>query len=526
MKKYIGILLVALLSLCGCDDNTDSLGMSILPDSDLISTNTKTFPLRTRSQLAGRVYARTSTGYVGRFTDPNRSNGFGDYEASFLTELNCTENFQFPDQYDDENHTGMMAGDTCVSFQLVVYYQTWFGDSLNACRMSAYKLNDKWIEAKDNATSGNKEFRYTDIDPTLYFTEDDLLGSKAYTAYDTSVPDSIRNATDSYGQSTFMPNIVFPLDKEWGTEIYRDNKAHPEKYANADAFIRNVLPGIYLKTDYGDGTILNVYRVDLQMQFRFHYLDDDGSKLVKKVTDDYGEAGSDSLYYSIATVFASTQEVVQANQFQNSALLEERVTQDTECTYLKSPAGIFTEVDLPLDNIRLQLAGDTLNAVKLALDNYANNTSNDFDMSAPTSVLLVRKQNKDSFFENHELPDNVTSFVATHNSVETNQYTFPNIARLVSTCLNEKETARQEAKAADGANWDESAWEEEWTKENPDWNKVLIIPVNVNYETNTSTGTQTMTGIEHDLQPTYAKLKGGEQGPELELEVTYTEFKQ
>ena len=56
----------------------------------------------------------------------------------------------------------------------------------------------------------------------------------------------------------------------------------------------------------------------------------------------------------------------------------------------------------------------------------------------------------DSFFVNNELANNVTSFVATHNSIETNQYTFMNIARLVSACINvKKRTAKTEKNPKD-----------------------------------------------------------------------------
>ena len=96
--KYLGILLFAILAFYGCDDNTGTLGMSMLPDSDGISATTTTFDVTTKSLLAEKVYAKTSTGYVGKFTDP-APEGFGSYEASFLTELNCTDDFKFPADY-------------------------------------------------------------------------------------------------------------------------------------------------------------------------------------------------------------------------------------------------------------------------------------------------------------------------------------------------------------------------------------------------------------------------------------------
>lgn len=519
--KYLGILLFAILAFYGCDDNTGTLGMSMLPDSDGISATTTTFDVTTKSLLAEKVYAKTSTGYVGKFTDP-APEGFGSYEASFLTELNCTDDFKFPAVYDPEKHVGTMAGDTVVSAQLTIYYSSWFGDSLNPCRMSVYEL-DKRLENKHYTDINPKEYYGNETDKPHFEETGYFELHKAYTAYDTSVPDSVRNATDSNGNSLFYPNVTLPLSKQFGNELLQLNRAYQrgenDFFKNSEKFIDNVLKGVYIKTDYGDGTILYVDRVDLQMQFRFHYVDSLGVKLTKK-------DGKDSLYYSTATVFASTKEVIQANKFESSEELIKKAN-ETGWSYLKSPAGIFTEATLPYDKIHEELSNDTLNAVKLTFTNY-NQESNKykFSMSAPETVLLLRKKDMDSFFVNNELANNVTSFVATHNSIETNQYTFMNIARLVSACINEKKAAKQKAKEAAGTSWNETAWETEWSEgEGKDWDKVVIIPVVVTYDTNSTT--PSIIGIQHDLKPTYAKLKGGnpeQGGTKLQIEVTYTSF--
>ena len=206
---------------------------------------------------------------------------FGYYESSFLSELNCTDNYTFPAVYkesaDGLSGTGMMAGDSVVSIQLVLYYSTWFGDSLNACRMSVYELNDNWLTARKDPSN----YRYTDFDASQYYNTSDLLGRRAYTAYDASVPDSIRNATDSYGYSLYYPSISFPLSKERGNEILRANRA-TNGFKNSEYFINNIFKGIYAKSDYGDGTILYIDRVDLQIQFRFHYLDETTGLALKK----------------------------------------------------------------------------------------------------------------------------------------------------------------------------------------------------------------------------------------------------
>ncbi len=511
-----------MMTLFGCDDTTGALGLDMLPGTDQMQAYTTTFPVKTRSFVADSVFAKTSTGYVGKFSDPV----FGYYETSFLTELNCTEDFSLPEVYRETawdasgaaiKGTGMMAGDSVVSVMLTVFYRSWFGDSLNACRMSIYEL-DKKLEKN----------RYTNIDPEEYYNKFDekaLLGRKAYTAYDTSVPDSIRNETDSYGSSTFYPNITFPLDKKTFGEdrILKVYREHPEYFKDAQTFIDKVFKGVYIKSDMGDGTILYVDEVDLQMQFRFHFLNDStGVKLLKK-------DGTDSLYYSLQTVFASTKEVIQANQFLNAEMIEEKAA-ETAHTYIKSPAGIFTEATLPYDEIYKQLGNDTLNSAKLTFSNYNEKSDHAYQMNAPTNVLLLRKADMKSFFEQNKVSDNITSFTATHNAVATNQYVFNNIVRLVTTCITEKQQAKQEAKEKAGSTWNEAAWENEWntSEATKDWNKVLLIPVNISYDNSNNGGyyygstTSIMTGIQNDLKPSYARLFGGDSP--LKLEVTYTKF--
>lgn len=87
--------------------------------------------------------------------------------------------------------------------------------------------------------------------------------------------------------------------------------------------------------------------------------------------------------------------MIQANKFENSEKLAEKVNNDNEkgWSYLKSPAGIFTEATLPYDEIAKKLANDTLNAVKLTFTNYKqDNQEYKFSMSAPQTVLLVRQK--------------------------------------------------------------------------------------------------------------------------------------
>ena len=60
--RYLGTLLLAVLTFFGCDDNTGTLGLGMLPDSDGMSAHTATFNVTTCSFPVDSVFAKTSTG--------------------------------------------------------------------------------------------------------------------------------------------------------------------------------------------------------------------------------------------------------------------------------------------------------------------------------------------------------------------------------------------------------------------------------------------------------------------------------
>jgi hypothetical protein len=254
---------------------------------------------------------------------------------------------------------------------------------------------------------------------------------------------------------------------------------------------------------------LNIEKTQLNIHFKAHYKDSSGHNLKK-------ENGEDSLYDAIAT-FAATKEVIQVNHFENSSdkLIQKRVD-ETDWTYVKSPAGIFTRATLPIQEIADERKQDTINSIKLVFTHYAQRSEDAFGLNPTTTLLLVREKEMKSFFEENKLTDNTTSYFSNRNA-STNQYVFNNITRLVKACIAEKAKAKKDA----GGNWSKET-EEEWEKAN-DWNRVLLVPVKIYTESNTGTDSETVISIHHDMNPGYVKLKGGNK-EKLKLEVVYSNF--
>ncbi|WP_294479941.1 DUF4270 domain-containing protein [uncultured Bacteroides sp.] len=556
-SKYTLIALLA-ITLFGCDDNTGGLGLGMFPGSDQnINGKLTTFDVTSESVHAGKIYAMSNIGYVGKFTD----NLFGTYQAGFLAELNCPDGVTFPKVYTEYDEDGNLAsvtgkkavrgegtmigeesddiilikdGDKVIgnihTAELYLWYSSYFGDSLTASRLSVYELNQR-IKVKDAY--------YTDIDAESY--KGRLLGTKAYTAVDLSVKDSIRKL------SGYVPSVHVAIDDATAVEIGGKiiKEARTEGGLNMNKF-REAFKGIYVKNDFGDGTVLYVFQSQMNVVYKCYATDSiTGLKKHKNVLEN--GVAKDSTYYDDRS-FYSTREVIQANRLENDKEAIQDCIDNHELTYLKSPAGIFTQITLPVSEIAEKLQGDTLNAVRLAIPIYNQTNDKKFGMSIPRSVLLIRKKYKDSFFVKNELSDGITSTFKDYSSLTTppTQYVFDNITQMVNSCLadGERDAAEKELKDKGSVtftyidtNGDSKTQTvnsiEEWEKLS-DWNKVVLIPVLITTDSSTSTssGTPNVISIQHDLKPSYAGLKGGLWGlnpkdhPDnvLKLEVVSTNF--
>lgn len=459
MKRIYFFLLIALAmaAFSACDDQTDTIGGSIVPENDKIRIDTLTLYAKSKSILANdSILANTSNVYLGQYTDPETGTVFS---SSFITQFNCVENYGFPDNG--------VIGDSVVSIELKLFYNSFFGDSLNTMKCEVYELENTLQESTPY---------YTNIDPTQFYdASKGPIATKTYCATDYTVPDSIKLEED------YTRNITIRLPQELGNRFikkYYATDANGDSigkinFSNSEEFINNVFKGLYVKNSQGDGTVMYISMARLNVTFNY---------LIKGVS---GEL--DSITTGIAT-FSSTKEVLQVNKFDNGNLQE--LADDNSCTYLKTPAGIFTEVELPIEDIMAN--SDTLNSVKITFSRYNETPSESkYSYSVPQILLMVRKCDMYKFFLQNKMYDNKTSFASTFDA-SSNRYTFNNIASLVTYCNDEYKKGMQS--------------DTDWDINNPDWNKVVLIPISVT--TDGSTGST--IAISHNHNMTRARLQGGD----------------
>lgn len=446
---------IALFSLASCDDTTSNLGLEVMPDGDFTSSRQENYPVELGSMKADSILARTTTAYLGKFTDPVTGTVF---ESDFLTQFYCPEDFEFPakDKLKDPNNPEAKA------VELQFFYSSYFGDSLATHTMSIYELNKVLTPDK---------LYYTSLDATDYYDATQKpLNTQAYTAVDMVNGDSL-----FYSNGYHLLTVKLP--KSFGDRLVQQYYTNPEWYKNSEQFINNVFKGFYIKNQQGDGSVLNINYLHLNVYFEYYTKTYDGKK--------------DSLATAF-TQFVATPEVVQENRFRTENL--EPLLNDEDNAYIQTPSGIFPVLTLPIDDVAMN---DTINSAILTIKRKNNDSDSQYKLGTPSTLLLVKLNDLKSFFEEQKLPDNVTSYIT---SLSGNSYTYSNIGNLINKMRREKRDNPTTYNKTEG------------------WNKVVLVPVT--QVTQTINNTSYTVRILHDLSLNFAKLKKDD----INLRVIYSKY--
>lgn len=400
---YTVIAIMSCITIASCDDTTDSIGNSLTDNMDMLKVTTDTFNVATRSIVADSVLSRSTTGYLGKIRDIETGNYItGDFMAQFST----LENYKLPEKDSIVSlQDGEVIADSC---SIRLFYTDYYGDSLATMNITAYEMNEPMKE-------GVKY--YSNFDPIAegLIRNDGMKVNKTYTLTDLSISDE-----DRADESSYTPNIKINLNKpytdkngvtynNYGTYIMRMYYEDPDRFKNSYNFIHEVCPGFYFKTNDGIGSM--AYITVSQLNIYFRYL-------------------NDSTYVG-TTSFSATEEVLQTTNISNDKQNIADLANNNTCTYLKTPAGIFTEITLPVDEITENHSNDTINTAKISLTRINNNTHDEYSLSAPSTLLMIPKDSLYTFFENGDNVDYKKSFIATYSS-STNQYTFNNISGMIT----------------------------------------------------------------------------------------------
>lgn len=476
--RLLTVLVIAALTFAACDDTTEGIGGSITNKIDNINISNSAFNVTTKSIVADSVLSRNNTGLIGKMKDPETGNYVkGDY----MTQLSVLPTFSVDTlDYIKQANNGSIEADSCY---LLVSYNASYGDTIAPMKVTAYEMTRPMSE--------NKEY-YSNYDAFKegWVSENNQHWSSNY---------NLSNTSDVKNFKIYL-NKKYKKDgktyKNYGSYIMQTYAEHPEYFKTNFKFLHNVCPGFYIKNVGGTGNMAKIWNTELIFYWTRH-------KTIK-AKDGVKDSTAVSIGYNR---FDGTEEVLQLNKIENKNL--EELASKQNYTYLKSPAGIFTEVTLPIEDIMKGHEKDTLNTATISFPRLNADEDNPYNFATPSTILMVQKDSLQSFFEKSKLADSRTSYTASYSSTGTykNAYTFQNIANLVSAMYKNK---------GKGGNW----------------NKVVLVPVNV--ITTTQGYTTVISKINHDMSLASTRLKrgvittdsNGKETSPIQIKVIYSKFKE
>jgi len=365
-KQYLLLILLPLLMLVSCKDDSIDFIKDIIPSSDKISVKTDTFHLDAKTDIIVHIPMKNtaSTFLLGTNVDPV----FGKTTGEILAQFNCPINWTLP-------------ADT-ISTQLILYvtytgYNATNGDNIT---INAYRMDGQVLDIPSPVA----QTYYSDIDTATYSSKHILLGSATFPIARNTKGDSV---------------VTYPINLNL-TNLKNELIDSTHYYDNATDFTHH-FKGIYLTAQSTNSSILNVSQ--LQMELLYSYRSVGGTIL----------EGTKN--------FLASKEVRQVNYIHHDYT---SVTPADSVVQVNSPAGENAIISIPLKRMKDRLGVTSQNGIaflgtkKLSVNNCMLNVevtdSAKSLLTLPKYILLIKKSQVDDFFKNSRSIDGKTSIIGTY----------------------------------------------------------------------------------------------------------------
>ncbi len=375
------------------------------------------------------VDSRSATNLIGRISVPE----YGDLNCSFVSRMMCTKTLDIPDSIGIEQIDSM---------KLILYVPrgALTGDSLAPQQLKVYRLTKSLPNDIDNR-----------FDPTGYYDPANPLGTRSFTLSALGMKDSI------YSTLKFI-NIEIPMSKQMAketVEAYR-NENTKSIFAWPQTF-EQYFHGIYVEPSFGRGCVANITYTNFVIFYHYQTssittgTDGTTSATIKTEVGGTGVFASSPIVLSSNNVIYKPSEYLQGMAAANEALIT-------------TPGGYRVNMRFPgrqLVDIYQNTQSKLAVVSDLTFTIPVEEVKNDYGITPPPYLLLVKTSKLKEFFENNSLPDNKDSFYAEYGKDEANCYTFKSMRNYILDLIQ------------NGVKDDDLDF--------------TIVPVNIEFEDNTST---------------------------------------
>lgn len=413
--KPFAFALVALATslFISCQDDISSQGSSLVTGEVTITVDSIPTFMPAHSEEYNAYDSRSNTKLLGRINVPE----YGSLSCSFLSQFYPSPDLGISDTVPESYIDSMRMIVRVPRGSLT-------GDSLAPQQLKVYRLN-KQLPA-DISNSAKPSDYYNASDP------DAFLGAKTYTL-------SALNKSDSAFIKNPYISIRLDLPRDMALECVRKYRTDPSIFQWPASFAQQ-FPGLYVEQSFGNGCIGNISDMRVFLYYR-----------VDKQETAKDEETGENVTSTVATadsvcLFTTAPEVVSSNviDLALSDNLKNLVAQGK--SIVTTPGGYITDIEFPAREIieKYKQSNSVMTIVSnLSIEIPASEIENDYGIGTAPYLLMVKKSEREAFFQNNKVPDNVNSFSASYDP-EKKSYSFPGLRQYLLNLINSGKEPTQE----------------------------------------------------------------------------------
>lgn len=384
-RWLLGSMLLALVGLAACQDDSANAGASALENENDIRVKADTFAVQSALKPCPALTLTPDSFLLGEC-----DTHFGTLKADVLTQFACPVGFSYPDaeQIDVD------------SVCLFMYYTNSYGDRRAPLGITVYEIDRASMQYNERYSSDVALEEFCSLEDSTHIAHPSRIVVAA------APTDSVYSSA----KGAYVPFVRIRLSDEFARRFFQIRSFETQEQFNEQ------FKGLYITTDFGGGTIL--YINDISMAVYYHF--------------NYPQTSREDTTLTDIKAFYANSEVRQINRYvypDRENVLQE-LSQHSDTNYIVAPANIYTRLSVRMDSIysriEQQLGNSDdyrvyVNRANLTVDVLydAETSSRPRDnWDTPSSyMLLIKESNLESFFAHNELPSDTSAILGTLTAI-------------------------------------------------------------------------------------------------------------
>lgn len=367
----LALTIASALSVVSCSEG--DIGQSLNTNTIEIVKDSL-FTVTGQSVRYEKIRSRTMNQLLGIV----KADKYGTLRSDFVTQ------FMPPMEIDSVIADELQIDSLRLQMQIQIDGSGFFGDSIVPMRADVYRLNKALPFPA-----------YSDLNPSDYYDEKDLLGTASYTATALSSSDSIKKLK--------YREVAVKLPVQLARDIFREYRDHPSTFSSPTEFAK-FFPGVYVKSSFGSGRIMTFTTTGMTFFYRY----------TEKTA-----AGRDTTYYVNASYLGAAPEVITNNIIRLDVAPEIKSMVANGDIILQGPVGYNAQIRFPLDQIVDRFIAAVNNSMpvfnSLTFEIPFETINSKDGVKPPQYLLLIQTSELEEFFASNQLPDDTDSFILSNN---------------------------------------------------------------------------------------------------------------